>query len=117
MADEASAKEEAKKHIEERSVGYSNAEVVIKLQGWDANHSKTVAQASLRALKQLVQSDKQLPSKNIENSFASETLELGFGYSRTPSTEVLSSVLYISNMIKTNDKASLAFIFGCFLSK
>ncbi|KAI4311551.1 hypothetical protein MLD38_036437 [Melastoma candidum] len=61
--DEASAKEEAKKHIEERSVGYSNAEVVIKLQGWDADHSKSVAQASLRALKQLVLSDKDLPSK------------------------------------------------------
>ncbi|RVX14315.1 putative inactive shikimate kinase like 2, chloroplastic [Vitis vinifera] len=61
--DEESAKEEARRHIQEGSLGYSNADVVVKLHGWDADHAKTVAQASLSALKQLIMSDKKLPGK------------------------------------------------------
>lgn len=40
--------------------GYSNAEVVVKLAGWDPTYSKKVAQAALSALKQLILSDKNL---------------------------------------------------------
>ncbi|KAL6183695.1 hypothetical protein ACLB2K_045106 [Fragaria x ananassa] len=61
--DEGSAKEEARSHIQDGGVAYSNADVVVKLQGWDADHVKTVAQACLSALKQLVLSDKKLPGK------------------------------------------------------
>ncbi|GLT58547.1 hypothetical protein SLA2020_314320 [Shorea laevis] len=61
--DEDSAKEEARRHFQDSSLGYSNAEVVIKLQGWDADHAKSVAQASLSALKRLILSDKNLPGK------------------------------------------------------
>ncbi|KAL6218762.1 hypothetical protein ACLB2K_011971 [Fragaria x ananassa] len=60
--DEGSAKEEARSHIQDR-VAYSNADIVVKLQGWDSDHVKTVAQACLSALKQLVLSDKKLPGK------------------------------------------------------
>ncbi|CAK9173438.1 unnamed protein product [Ilex paraguariensis] len=59
--DEDSAKEEARKHIQDGVQGYSNADVVVKLGGWDAAYSKTVAQASLSALKRLILSDKKLP--------------------------------------------------------
>jgi len=41
--------------------GYSNAEVVVKLGGWDPNYSKAVAQAVLSALKRLILADKDLP--------------------------------------------------------
>ncbi|KAL3817908.1 hypothetical protein ACJIZ3_003813 [Penstemon smallii] len=61
--DEDSAKEEAKKHIQDGVQGYTNAEVVVKLGGWDVTYSKTVAQASLSALKRLILSDKDLPGK------------------------------------------------------
>lgn len=60
-ADENSAKEEAKRHVQDGNIGYSNADVVVKLQGWDVDHAKSVAQASLSALKQLILSDKKLP--------------------------------------------------------
>ncbi|EYU43714.1 hypothetical protein ABFS82_01G109400 [Erythranthe guttata] len=60
--DEESAKEEA---IAEKMKikGYSNAEVVVKVSGWDPTYSKTVAQASLSALKRLLLSNKNLPGK------------------------------------------------------
>lgn len=60
MSDEESAKEEAKKNIQDGFLGYSNAEVVVKLSGWDASFSKSVSQASLSALKHLILSDKNL---------------------------------------------------------
>ncbi|CAA0825458.1 Probable inactive shikimate kinase like 2-chloroplastic [Striga hermonthica] len=61
--DEGSAKEEAKKNMEDGNEGYSNAEVVVKLAGWDPTYSKAVAQASLSALKRLVLSDKKLTGR------------------------------------------------------
>ncbi|KAA0053020.1 putative inactive shikimate kinase like 2 [Cucumis melo var. makuwa] len=61
--DESAAKEEAKRHMQDSQLAYSNAEVVVKLQGWDDAHSKVVAQAALSALKQLILSDKNLPDK------------------------------------------------------
>lgn len=61
--DEASARDEATRHFEDGVQGFSNAEVVVKLGGWDANYSKTVAQASLSALKRLILSDRKLPGK------------------------------------------------------
>lgn len=61
--DEDSAKEEARRHIQDSRLAYSKADVVVKLQGWDSDQTKSVAQASLRALKQLVLSDKKLPGK------------------------------------------------------
>ncbi|KAE8703422.1 putative inactive shikimate kinase like 2 [Hibiscus syriacus] len=62
-AHEDSAKEEVRRHIEDGSVGYPNADVVVKLQVWDADHSNSVAQASLSDLKRLILSDKKLPGK------------------------------------------------------
>lgn len=59
--DEDSARAEAKKNIQQGLQGYSNAEVVVKLGGWDASYSKAVAQASLSALRRLILSDKKLP--------------------------------------------------------
>lgn len=47
--------------MQDSKLAYSNAEVVVKLQGWDDAHSKAVAQAALSALKQLILSDKNLP--------------------------------------------------------
>ncbi|KAJ4847122.1 hypothetical protein Tsubulata_024597 [Turnera subulata] len=61
--DEDSAKEEAKRNVQDGSLGYSKADVVVKLQGWDAAHAKNVAQASLSVLKQLILSDRKLPDK------------------------------------------------------
>ncbi|XP_073298894.1 probable inactive shikimate kinase like 2, chloroplastic [Primulina huaijiensis] len=61
--DEKSATEEAKRHIQDGLQGYANAEVVMKLGGWDANYSKTIAQALLSALKRLILSDKNIPDK------------------------------------------------------
>ncbi|XP_038892435.1 probable inactive shikimate kinase like 2, chloroplastic [Benincasa hispida] len=61
--DESAAKEEARRHMQDSKLAYSNAEVVVKLQGWDDAHSKAVAQAALSALKQLILSDKNLPDK------------------------------------------------------
>lgn len=61
--DEDSAKEEARKNVQDDSQAYSNADVVVKLGGWDLNYSKAIAQASLSAIKQLILSDKKLPGK------------------------------------------------------
>ncbi|MED6205952.1 putative inactive shikimate kinase like 2, chloroplastic [Stylosanthes scabra] len=61
--DEDSAKEETHKSVRDGSTAYTNADVVVKLQGWDAAYAKSVAQACLSALKQLILSDKKLPGK------------------------------------------------------
>ncbi|XP_052209850.1 probable inactive shikimate kinase like 2, chloroplastic isoform X2 [Diospyros lotus] len=61
--DDESAKEEARRNVQDGSQAYSKADVVVKLGGWDPNYSKSVAQASLSALKQLILSDKKLPGK------------------------------------------------------
>ncbi|XP_022876905.1 probable inactive shikimate kinase like 2, chloroplastic [Olea europaea var. sylvestris] len=61
--DEESAKEETRRHLQDGLQGYSNAEVVVKLGGWDTNYSKAVAQTSLSAIKHLILSDKNLPGK------------------------------------------------------
>uniref|UniRef100_A0A803PRB5 CS domain-containing protein n=2 Tax=Cannabis sativa TaxID=3483 RepID=A0A803PRB5_CANSA len=62
--DEESAKEEAKKHVQDGGSGYSKADVVVKFQGCDTDHhAKSLAQACLSALKQLILADKKLPGK------------------------------------------------------
>lgn len=61
--DEDSAKAEARKQVSDGSESYSNADVVVKFDSWDPCHAKTVAQASLSGLKQLILSDKKLPGK------------------------------------------------------
>ncbi|KAI4314518.1 hypothetical protein L6164_027420 [Bauhinia variegata] len=61
--DENSAKEETRKNINDGRLAYTNADVVVKLQGWDPAYAKSVAQACLSALKQLILSDKKLPGK------------------------------------------------------
>lgn len=63
VTDEESAKEEAKRNIQDGFLGYSNAEVVVKLGGWDASFSKSVSQATLSALKRLILSDINLTGK------------------------------------------------------
>ncbi|PKU77237.1 putative inactive shikimate kinase like 2, chloroplastic [Dendrobium catenatum] len=62
-ADEASARKEAIRNMQDGGVGYTNADVVVKLAGWDKNHAQEVALGCLRALKQLILSDKQLTGK------------------------------------------------------
>lgn len=62
-ADEETAKKEAKKNFQDDHQGYTNAEVVVKLGGWDPIYSNTVAQAALSGVKRLILSDKNLPGK------------------------------------------------------
>ncbi|CAA6667038.1 unnamed protein product [Spirodela intermedia] len=62
-SDEASAKDEARRHVQSGQWGYSNADLVIKFAGWEPGCGQPIAQASLSALKQLILSDKQLPEK------------------------------------------------------
>lgn len=64
-ADEDSAKEEARRQFEDGSRAYSNADVVIKLGGWDSDFAQTAAQACLSALKRLILSDKKLPGTHL----------------------------------------------------
>jgi hypothetical protein len=59
--DEDSAKEETHRNVKEGVSAYTNADVVVKLQGWDPAYAKSVAQGCLSALKQLILSDKKLP--------------------------------------------------------
>ncbi|KAF5191290.1 shikimate kinase like [Thalictrum thalictroides] len=61
--DEDSTKEEARMQIKDGSKAYTNADVVVKLGGWDPDLSQTVAQACLSAIKRLILSDKKLPGK------------------------------------------------------
>lgn len=61
--DEDSARLETHKNVKDGIISYTNADVVVKLQGWDPAYAKSVAQACLSALKQLIQSDKKLPGK------------------------------------------------------
>nr|CAD1845067.1 unnamed protein product [Ananas comosus var. bracteatus] len=63
FCNEASAKEEAQRHIEDGSLAYTKADVVVKLGGWDIGYARDVAQGCLSALKQLTLSDKQLAGK------------------------------------------------------
>ncbi|ERN15548.1 hypothetical protein AMTR_s00048p00123660 [Amborella trichopoda] len=63
--DEASAKDEALREKQEGSQAYSNADVVVKLGGWEPEHARLAAQACLSALKQLILTDKKLPGSNI----------------------------------------------------
>ncbi|WJX56344.1 putative inactive shikimate kinase like 2, chloroplastic [Trifolium repens] len=62
-SDEDSAKEETHRNVKEGVSAYTNADVVVKLQGWDPAYAKSVAQGCLSALKQLILSDKKLPGK------------------------------------------------------
>ncbi|WOK98675.1 putative inactive shikimate kinase like 2, chloroplastic [Canna indica] len=76
-AGEAAAKEEARRHIQDGSMAYTNAEIVLKLGGWDPNQAQVVAQACLSALKQLTLSDKQLTGMFISIlSFVSKMFKL-----------------------------------------
>ncbi|GAU41477.1 hypothetical protein TSUD_237270 [Trifolium subterraneum] len=62
-SDEDSAREETHRNVKDGVTAYTNADVVVKLQGWDPAYAKSVAQGCLRALKQLILSDKKLPGK------------------------------------------------------
>lgn len=46
--------------MQEGSVAYTNADVIVKIGGWDKDHTRDVAQGCLSALKQLTLSDKNL---------------------------------------------------------
>ncbi|KAF9625073.1 hypothetical protein IFM89_017876, partial [Coptis chinensis] len=65
--DDIRAKEEARRQIENGSGAYSNADVVVKMRGWDHHHAQTVAQACLSALKKLILSDKTLPGITLSS--------------------------------------------------
>lgn len=49
--------------MQDGSIAYTNADVVIKLGGWDSSEAQVVAKACLSALKQLTLTDKQLTGK------------------------------------------------------
>ncbi|GLJ12419.1 hypothetical protein SUGI_0190630 [Cryptomeria japonica] len=61
--DEASAEEEARRAKENQSQAYAGADVVVKLGGWDTDAARPAAEGCLRALKYLIESDKELPGK------------------------------------------------------
>ena len=69
--DEDSAPQETHKNVKDGIISYTNADVVVKLQGWDPAYAKSVAQACLSALKQLIQSDKKLPGNCLVGSMLS----------------------------------------------
>ncbi|XP_024518563.1 probable inactive shikimate kinase like 2, chloroplastic [Selaginella moellendorffii] len=58
--DEAGAEKEAVK-AKEGSVVYSKAETVVALSGWEDGAARDAAEGCLRALKYLIESDKELP--------------------------------------------------------
>ncbi|XP_031501943.1 probable inactive shikimate kinase like 2, chloroplastic [Nymphaea colorata] len=62
-ASEKSAEEVARNVQSSDKHGYSNADVIVRLEQWDSNLSQIAAQACLSALKRLILSDKQLPGK------------------------------------------------------
>lgn len=62
MIDEEAAEEEAAKAKQEGSKAYAQADVVVALAGWDENSAKPAAEGALRALKFLLEGDKELPS-------------------------------------------------------
>ncbi|KAI5071681.1 hypothetical protein GOP47_0013932 [Adiantum capillus-veneris] len=61
--DEESAEEEAKKARQEGSNAYSNAEAIVALSAWEEGAAQPVAEGCLRALKYLLESDKELAGK------------------------------------------------------
>lgn len=65
MVDEASAEEEANKARQEGSKAYANAEVVVALSGWEDGAAQPAAEGCLRALKYLLESDKELTGIHI----------------------------------------------------
>ncbi|KAH8943012.1 hypothetical protein BDL97_13G026600 [Sphagnum fallax] len=62
-ADEVAAEEEAAKAKQEGVEAYAQADVVVALAGWDENSARPAAEGSLRALKYLLEADKELPGK------------------------------------------------------
>lgn len=61
--DEASAEEEVVKVKQEGSKAYANAEVVVALSGWEEDSARPAAEGCLKALKYLLESEKDLPGK------------------------------------------------------
>lgn len=61
--DEGAAEEEAAQLKKGGSEAYAQADVVVALGGWDENSAKPAAEGALRALKVLLEADKELPSK------------------------------------------------------
>lgn len=66
FADEEAAEEEAAKAKQGGSEAYAQADVVVALGGWDENAAKPAAEGALRALKALLEADKELPSSCSE---------------------------------------------------
>ncbi|KAL2634021.1 hypothetical protein R1flu_005500 [Riccia fluitans] len=61
--DEDSALEEVAKVKQEGNLGYSQADVVVALSGWDADAVQPTAEGALKALKQFLEAEKDLPGK------------------------------------------------------
>ena len=59
--DEAAAEREAVKARKEGLKAYAQADVVVALGGWDDNSARPSAEGALRALKYLLEGDKELP--------------------------------------------------------
>jgi hypothetical protein len=64
-ADEVAAEEEAAKAKQEGVEAYAQADVVVALAGWDENSARPAAEGSLRALKYLLEADKELPGQSV----------------------------------------------------
>lgn len=62
LIDEGAAEAEAAKAKQGGSEAYAQADVVVALGGWDENSAKPAAEGALRALKALLEADKELPS-------------------------------------------------------
>lgn len=61
--DESSAEEEARMAKQSERQAYAMADVVVKLGGWDSDAARPAAEGCLRALKCLLESDKELTGK------------------------------------------------------
>ncbi len=65
MTDEVAAEEEVAKAKQEGVEAYAQADVVVALAGWDENSARPAAEGSLRALKYLLEADKELPGQSV----------------------------------------------------
>jgi len=63
--DEVAAEEEVAKAKQEGVEAYAQADVVVALAGWDENSARPAAEGSLRALKYLLEADKELPGQSV----------------------------------------------------
>ena len=77
-ADEASAEEEAMRAKQEGIRAYANAEAVVALSGWEEDAAMPVAEGCLKALKYLLESEKDLPGTSSEGCMVKIVFKLHY---------------------------------------